>query len=176
MDRISWTIAGRKVELIKEDDQFNPQVGLQKARKFVESDDVDMILGPQASNVAMAIINFVEQTKTYLVVSGAGTNDIGWQHKPYLFRTSLSSWQLVHPIGEWVYDEISKYGGDRCRRRCRRPRYSRCVQPRLCEKRGQCPKGSLHAARYDGFQSLPHRHPFAQGGCSLCLSPGREAI
>jgi branched-chain amino acid transport system substrate-binding protein len=108
LDRISWMIAGRKVELIKEDDQFNPQIGLQKARKFVESDDVDMILGPQASNVAMAIINFVEQTKTYLVVSGAGTNDIGWQHKPYIFRTSLSSWQLVHPIGEWVYDEISK--------------------------------------------------------------------
>ena len=107
-DRINWTIAGRKIELIKEDDQFNPQIGLQKARKFVENDDVDMIVGPQASNVAMAIIKFVEQSKTYLVVSGAGTDDIGWQHKPYLFRTSLSSWQLVHPIGEWVYDEISK--------------------------------------------------------------------
>ncbi|MGB7102236.1 MAG: ABC transporter substrate-binding protein [Xanthobacteraceae bacterium] len=70
LDRISWTTAGRKVELIKEDDQFNPQIGLQKARKFVESDDVDMILGPQASNVAMAIINFVEQTKTYFSASG----------------------------------------------------------------------------------------------------------
>ena len=30
-DSVNWTIAGRKVELIKEDDQFNPQVGLQKA-------------------------------------------------------------------------------------------------------------------------------------------------
>jgi branched-chain amino acid transport system substrate-binding protein len=30
-DSINWTIAGRKVEMIKEDDQFNPQVGLQKA-------------------------------------------------------------------------------------------------------------------------------------------------
>src|ERR1051326_7795999 len=31
-DSINWTVAGRKIELIKEDDQFNPQVGLQKAR------------------------------------------------------------------------------------------------------------------------------------------------
>src|ERR1700720_1394574 len=46
LDRINRTIAGRKVEVIKEDDQFNPQIGLQKARKFVESDNVDMILGP----------------------------------------------------------------------------------------------------------------------------------
>ena len=29
-DSINWTVAGRKVEIIKEDDQFNPQVGLQK--------------------------------------------------------------------------------------------------------------------------------------------------
>src|SRR5436305_14327552 len=52
-DSIGWQIAGRKVEIIKEDDQFNPQVGLQKAKKLVESDKVDMILGVQASNVAL---------------------------------------------------------------------------------------------------------------------------
>ena len=34
-DSINWTIAGRKIEIIKEDDQFNPQLGLQKAKKLV---------------------------------------------------------------------------------------------------------------------------------------------
>jgi branched-chain amino acid transport system substrate-binding protein len=108
LDRINWTMAGRKVELIKEDDQFNPQIGLQKARKFVESDKVDMILGPQASNVALAIMNFVKQTGTYLIISGAGADEVTWQHAPYIFRTSLSGWQLVHPIGEWVYERLAK--------------------------------------------------------------------
>jgi branched-chain amino acid transport system substrate-binding protein len=78
-DRIGWTIAGRKIELIKEDDQFNAQMGLQKAKKLIESDRVDMIVGIQASNVAMAVINYVKQTKSYLVVSGAGTNAISWE-------------------------------------------------------------------------------------------------
>jgi branched-chain amino acid transport system substrate-binding protein len=108
LDRINWTIAGRKVELIKEDDQFNPQIGLQKARKFVSSDEVDMIVGPQASNVAMAILNFVKQSKTFLVVSAAGTDAITWEHSPHIVRTSLSGWQLVHPFGEWAYNHLSK--------------------------------------------------------------------
>src|SRR5947199_4694383 len=32
-DSIGGIIGGRKVEIIKEDDQFNPQIGLQKAKK-----------------------------------------------------------------------------------------------------------------------------------------------
>src|SRR5580700_7938480 len=30
-DSINWTVAGRKIELIKEDDQFNPQVEIGRA-------------------------------------------------------------------------------------------------------------------------------------------------
>src|ERR1044071_1370094 len=40
-DSIGWTVGGRKIEIIKEDDQFNAQLGLQKAKKLVESDNVD---------------------------------------------------------------------------------------------------------------------------------------
>jgi branched-chain amino acid transport system substrate-binding protein len=107
-DRIGWTIAGRKIELIKEDDQFNAQMGLQKAKKLIESDRVDMIVGIQASNVAMAVINYVKQTKSYLVVSGAGTNAISWERYPYLFRTSLSSFQLSDPMANWTYNNLAK--------------------------------------------------------------------
>jgi branched-chain amino acid transport system substrate-binding protein len=71
-DSINWTVAGRKIELIKEDDQFNPQIGLQKAKKLVESDKVELIVGIQASNVALAVLNYMKQQKAFYVVSGAG--------------------------------------------------------------------------------------------------------
>src|ERR1700743_202120 len=77
-DSINWTIAGRKIELIKEDDQFSPQIGLKKARKLVESDKVDLIVGIQASNVALAVLNYMKQQKAFYVVSGAGTDAITW--------------------------------------------------------------------------------------------------
>ena len=78
-DSINWTVAGRKIEIIKEDDQFNPQIGLQKAKKLVESDNVDLVLGIQASNVALAVLNYMKQQKAFYVVSGAGTDAIPHQ-------------------------------------------------------------------------------------------------
>jgi branched-chain amino acid transport system substrate-binding protein len=108
LDSVKNTIAGRKVELIKEDDQFNPQIGLEKMRKFVESDKVDLITGVQGSNIALATLNYVKQSKAFLLVSGAGTDALTWERVPYLFRSSLSSWQLCHPMADWIYDTVSK--------------------------------------------------------------------
>src|ERR1700732_1585911 len=107
-DSIDWTIAGRKAEIIKEDDQFNPQVGLQKAKKLIESDKVDLIVGVQASNVALALLNYMKQQKAFYVVSGAGTDAITWDRYPYLFRTSISAYQLSTPMAGWVYDNLGK--------------------------------------------------------------------
>jgi len=97
-DSVGGTVAGRKVEIIKEDDQFNPQVGLQKAKKLVESDKVDMIIGVQASNVALAVLNYAKQQKAFYVVSGAGTDAITWDRYPDLFRTAISAYQLSTPM------------------------------------------------------------------------------
>jgi branched-chain amino acid transport system substrate-binding protein len=108
LDEVDHTIAGRKVELLKEDDQFNPQIGLQKVRKFVESDNVDLIVGIQGSNIALAVLNYIKQSKAFLLISGAGTDAITWQRVPYMFRSSISSWQLCHPFAEWIYDKIAK--------------------------------------------------------------------
>ena len=107
-DSVGWTVGGRKIEIIKEDDQFNPQVGLQKAKKLVESDKVDMIVGVQASNVALAVLNYAKQQKAFYVVSGAGTDAITWDRYPYLFRTSISAYQLSTPMANWVYDNLGK--------------------------------------------------------------------
>lgn len=108
LDSINWTVAGRKIELIKEDDQFNPQIGLQKAKKLVESDKVDLIIGIQASNVALAVLNYMKQQKGFYIVSGAGTDAITWDRYPYLFRTSISAYQLSTPMAHYVYDNLGK--------------------------------------------------------------------
>jgi branched-chain amino acid transport system substrate-binding protein len=107
-DSINWTVAGRKIELIKEDDQFNPQIGLQKAKKLVESDKVDLVIGIQASNVALAVLNYMKQQKAFYIVSGAGTDAITWDRYPYLFRTSISTYQLSTPMANYVYDNLGK--------------------------------------------------------------------
>ena len=42
------------VQVIKEDDQFKPEVGVQAARKLVQSDKVAIITGVVYSNVMLA--------------------------------------------------------------------------------------------------------------------------
>jgi branched-chain amino acid transport system substrate-binding protein len=42
------------------------------------------------------------------VVSGAGTDAITWDRYPYLFRTSISAYQLSTPMANYVYDNLGK--------------------------------------------------------------------
>lgn len=107
-DEIGWQVAGRKIELIKEDDETNPQIGLQKLKKLVESDKVDLVSGPAGSNVAMAILDYVKLRKVFLLVSSAGLSAISDQRIPYMFRTSTASWQQYAPMGEWVAKNRAK--------------------------------------------------------------------
>jgi branched-chain amino acid transport system substrate-binding protein len=107
-DSIGWTVAGRKIELVKEDDQFSAQVGLQKAKKLIEGDNVDLLVGVQASNVALAVLNYMKQRNAFYIVSGAGADAVTWDRYPYLFRTSLSSFQLSDPMAGWVFENLAK--------------------------------------------------------------------
>lgn len=107
-DSVGNTIAGRKIEIIREDDEINPQVGLQKLKKLVESDKCDVITGIQASNVAMAAIEYLKQTKLLFLCSGAGATGLGFTNAPNVFRCSVSSQQIHAAMGDWWYDHGSK--------------------------------------------------------------------
>lgn len=107
-NEIGNTIAGRKIEIIKEDDEINPQVGLQKMKKLVQSDECDIITGIQASNVAMAAVQYLRQSGAFMLCSGAGLVDLAFTGLPYFFRCSVDTYPLHATMGEWLYDNISK--------------------------------------------------------------------
>jgi branched-chain amino acid transport system substrate-binding protein len=54
-------IAGRKVELLVEDDASDPATGLTKAQKLIERDQVEIFLGPLLSHVVLAVQDYVGQ-------------------------------------------------------------------------------------------------------------------
>jgi len=107
-EQIGNTIAGRKIEIIREDDEINPQVGLQKLRKLVESDKCDIITGIQASNVAMAAVEYLRQSKAFTLCSGAGVAALSYTQLPYFFRCSVSTFTVHQTMGEWFYDNVAK--------------------------------------------------------------------
>lgn len=108
IDQHGGMLGGRKVQIFKEDDEINPQVGLQKLKKLVESDQVDVLTGIQASNVVMAAVEYIRQSKAFFLCSGAGTADLAWTNVPYIFRCSISTIPIHATFGDWFYDNVAK--------------------------------------------------------------------
>jgi branched-chain amino acid transport system substrate-binding protein len=98
---------GRSVELIVEDSEAKPQEGLRKARKLVEQDNVDVLLGVISSAVGYALKEYASRAKKVWVTTGAAADGIFKKanNSPYAFRASLSVWQANHPMGTWLADK-----------------------------------------------------------------------
>jgi len=108
-EQAGWTVAGRRVELIKEDDEVNPQVGLRKAKKLIESDGVDFLVGPVSSGVLAAIRDTVHQARQILIVANAGNDEISRDRcSRYILRASFSNWQPNAPMGSWVAAHVAR--------------------------------------------------------------------
>jgi branched-chain amino acid transport system substrate-binding protein len=107
--RENWAIAGRKVELIKEDTEAKPPVGVRKADKLIESDKVDLLTGPVHSGVLAGIRDKVHSSRTILIVSNAGADQISRERcSRWIFRTSFSNWQPCQPMGSWVAKNVAR--------------------------------------------------------------------
>ncbi len=61
LDQIGYQIAGRKLQLVWEDDATDPVTGVDKAKKLVQSDKIDVLLGPIHGAVGPAVANFISK-------------------------------------------------------------------------------------------------------------------
>lgn len=95
-------VAGRKIELVVEDDAADPSLGLSKVRKLVERDGCDVIIGTVSSGVAAAIRNYIVDAKRlWLNPISVNDNLVEKDCTKYHFRFSASAWQIATPIGPW---------------------------------------------------------------------------
>jgi len=98
-----WQMAGRKVEVILEDNEGNPAVALAKARKLVENDKVHMIAGVILSNVAYALVPYVEGQEIPTMYPINSADDLTQRKRPkWLIRTGFSAGGNMHPFGEYA--------------------------------------------------------------------------
>jgi branched-chain amino acid transport system substrate-binding protein len=98
-----YTIGGRKVELIVEDNQSRPEVAVNKLRKFVENDQVDLVAGEAFAHIALALAPKVNEYQIPMVFPVAASDDLTQrQRQKWVVRTGWTSSQPSHPFGEWV--------------------------------------------------------------------------
>jgi len=100
LDHLGRKMGGSPVEVIYEDDQQKPEVGVQKTQKLIESDKVDFIVGYIWSNVLLASLKPAVDSKTFLITSNAGPSQLaGELCSPYVFSTSWQNDQTPEAMG-----------------------------------------------------------------------------
>jgi branched-chain amino acid transport system substrate-binding protein len=78
-------IAGRKVELIKQDTAGNTSLARTKTQELVERYKVPVMIGPLATNEALAMDSYIRETKV-----------------PLITTTSAATVDLkAHPVNPW---------------------------------------------------------------------------
>ncbi|WP_377848057.1 ABC transporter substrate-binding protein [Bosea sp. UC22_33] len=101
-------VLGRKVELISEDDQTNPEAGVRAARKLIDVDKVSAILGTWASSVTTAVAPLCWESKTFLATVSGADSITQLPHQGYLIRTQPNTTLQGRKFGEFCVAEKAK--------------------------------------------------------------------
>ncbi len=103
LDHLGRKMGGLPVEVIYEDDGQKPAVGKQKTEKLIQSDKVDFVVGYIWSNVLLASLKPVLDSKTFLIGANAGPHQIaGELCSPYFFSTSWQNNQTPQAMGTYM--------------------------------------------------------------------------
>jgi branched-chain amino acid transport system substrate-binding protein len=103
LDHLGRKLGGLPVEVIYEDDTQKPDVGVQKTQKLIESDKVDFVVGYIWSNVLLASLKPLVDSKTITVVTNAGASQLsGELCSPYVFSTSWNNDQTPEAMGIYM--------------------------------------------------------------------------
>jgi len=80
-------LLGRKVVLVVEDDQTNPEAAVRAARKLIDVTKVPAIMGTWASAVTSAVAPLCWESRTFLTTVSGADSITKLPHQGYLIRT-----------------------------------------------------------------------------------------
>ena len=100
----SGMIGGRKVELITQDTGGNPALAKTKLQELVERHKVTVSIGPLATNEAIAMDNYVRDTKVPLITTtSAATVDLkSHAVNPWVLHAFGTAPQVTYPLGDYA--------------------------------------------------------------------------
>lgn len=103
-EKINYQIAGRKVELIIEDDASNPDTALQKARRLTEQNNVHFLAGNLLANTGLAVANYVKSNGMPYFIPIIAADELTQRSRiPNVVRTAgYSGSAFPRPLADWA--------------------------------------------------------------------------
>lgn len=108
LEEIEYTIDGKKIEWIRESSNAQADVALARARKLIEQDNVDIIVGPLSGAEGIALRDYSRTLEGKTIVNGSsGAADTTLRDpSPNFFRFSTEGTQWMAGLGNHVYNDM----------------------------------------------------------------------
>jgi branched-chain amino acid transport system substrate-binding protein len=107
LEEIGYTAAGRPIQLVIEDDEAIPAVGLTKARKLVERDRVHVMAGGLLSSTGYALAPYIDTARLPMIYPVISADDLTQRKRSrWVVRTGWTASQPNHAFGEYAYREL----------------------------------------------------------------------
>jgi branched-chain amino acid transport system substrate-binding protein len=104
LEKVKNRAGGREIQVIKEDEETKPDVGLTKTKKLVERDRVDVLVGPVTAGVAIAMRDYVHTSGIPLIITTPGVPQLTAppMASPWIFRVTDTHDMSNYSLGTWV--------------------------------------------------------------------------
>jgi branched-chain amino acid transport system substrate-binding protein len=105
IESLGKKLGGETVTVLREDDQLKPELGNQIARKLIDRDKVDAIVGLGFSNVLMASLPRIVESGTVAIATNAGPSPLaGSGCLPNVFSMSWQNDGAAEAMGKYAQD------------------------------------------------------------------------
>jgi ABC-type branched-subunit amino acid transport system substrate-binding protein len=104
LKQVNNMIAGRRVEIVVAPTDTRPDTTIRQARKLIEQDRVDFIIGPLSGSEGIAMRDFAKTIPGHVVINGiSGALETTWvDPAPNFYRFNLDGSQWGFGLGSYV--------------------------------------------------------------------------
>jgi branched-chain amino acid transport system substrate-binding protein len=107
MEEAGYSAGGRDIEIISESSNASPDSAVQAARKLVENNGVDIVIGPLSGSEGIAIRDYAKTQPDVTFVNGVSAAQDTTLRQPAenFFRFTTDGAQWMAGLGEYVVEE-----------------------------------------------------------------------
>lgn len=109
-EELGGEIDGMEIEMVSQDTEADPDRGVDIVRDMLQADEVDFLLGPVSSGVALAMAPEVDEADQALWINAtSGTYLLLEEHcTPYHFRTAYNNYLTSAPMADYIIEELDR--------------------------------------------------------------------
>ncbi len=107
IDEVGGVVAGKKIELVKASSDGNPEVALQSARRLVDQDKVQILIGPLSGSEGIAMRDYAKTVPnvTFFNGSSAAIETTLVTPAPNFYRFNTEGAQWTAALGKYIADD-----------------------------------------------------------------------